>query len=164
RSEDVPEASSMSEDEPLVRFMRERRWIVDLRERERAPALYDDVPLPEWLARDARWRLVSPIFRLDGLGGFFVVFEPPAPFELTYEDRDLLNTAGQHVATLLLQHEADRRLAELSQFEAYNRLTAFVMHDLKNSAAQLSLVVGNAVKHKHNPEFIDDAIETIANT
>jgi len=164
RVEDVPEASSMSEDEPLVRFMRERRWIVDLRERERAPALYDDVPLPEWLARDARWRLVSPIFRLDGLVGFFVFFEPPAPFELTYEDRDLLNTAGQHVATLLLQHEADRRLAELSQFEAYNRLTAFVMHDLKNSAAQLSLVVGNAVKHKHNPEFIDDAIETIANT
>lgn len=161
---DVPEAVALGEDDPLVTFMRKRRWIVDLREREAAPALYDDVPVPEWLARDRRWRLVSPIFRLDSLVGFFVFFEPPGNFELTYEDRDLLNTAGQHVATLLGQYEADRRVAELSQFEAYNRLTAFVMHDLKNSAAQLSLVVGNAVKHKHNPEFIDDAIATIANT
>jgi putative PEP-CTERM system histidine kinase len=65
---------------------------------------------------------------------------------------------------MLAQHAADRRVAEMSQFETYNRLTAFVMHDLKNCAAQLSLVVGNAVRHRHNPEFIDDAIATIANT
>jgi putative PEP-CTERM system histidine kinase len=38
------------------------------------------------------------------------------------------------------------------------------MHDLKNCAAQLSLVVGNATKHRHNPQFVDDAIETVANT
>ena len=107
---------------------------------------------------------MSPIFRLDALIGFFVLFDPPPPFELSFEDRDLLNTMGQHVATLLAQHDADRRVAELSQFETYNRLTAFVMHDLKNCAAQLTLVVGNAVKHRHNPEFIDDAIATIANT
>src|SRR5690606_22169166 len=62
------------------------------------------------------------------------------------------------------QHEADRRLAEVRQFEAYNRLTAFMMHDLKNSVAQLKLLVANAERHKRNPEFIDDAISTIANT
>ena len=38
------------------------------------------------------------------------------------------------------------------------------MHDLKNLAAQLSLIVSNADKHKRNPEFVDDAIETIANS
>ncbi len=37
------------------------------------------------------------------------------------------------------------------------------MHDLKNLIAQLSLVAKNAAKHKHNPEFIDDAIGTIEN-
>ena len=71
---------------------------------------------------------------------------------------------GAHVATHLAQHEADRKLAESAQFEAYNRLTAFMMHDLKNSVAQLQLVVKNAARHKHNPQFIDDTIETIANT
>jgi putative PEP-CTERM system histidine kinase len=87
---------------------------------------------------------------------------PPPPFEPTYEDRDLLKTVGRHVATYIAQHEADRRLAENRQFEAYHRLTAFVMHDLKNLAAQLSLIVANAAKHKRNPEFVDDAISTVA--
>jgi putative PEP-CTERM system histidine kinase len=64
----------------------------------------------------------------------------------------------------LAQYEADRRLSESRQFEAYHRLTAFVMHDLKNLAAQLALIVSNAEKHKRNPEFVDDSIATIANS
>jgi putative PEP-CTERM system histidine kinase len=96
--------------------------------------------------------------------GFVTLYSPPPPFELTYEDRDLLKTVGAHVATHLAQHEADRKLAESAQFETYNRLTAFMMHDLKNSVAQLQLVVTNAARHKHNPQFIEDTIETIANT
>jgi putative PEP-CTERM system histidine kinase len=68
------------------------------------------------------------------------------------------------VAVHLAQYEADRRLSESRQFEAYHRLTAFVMHDLKNLAAQLALIVSNAEKHKRNPEFIDDSIATIANS
>lgn len=163
RVEDLPEAVAIEGSHPLAVFMKERRWIVDLRERETKPALYDDVPVPQWLAQDRRWRLVSPIFHLESMSGFFIFFEPPAHFRLTYEDRDLLHTVGQHVATLLAQQESDRRVAELSQFEAYTRLTAFLMHDLKNAAAQLSLVVSNAARHKHNPAFIDDAIATTAN-
>jgi putative PEP-CTERM system histidine kinase len=38
------------------------------------------------------------------------------------------------------------------------------MHDLKNLAAQLALIVSNAEKHRRNPEFVDDAISTIANS
>jgi putative PEP-CTERM system histidine kinase len=38
------------------------------------------------------------------------------------------------------------------------------MHDLKNLAAQLSLIVTNAARHKRNPEFVDDAISTVAHS
>jgi len=55
-------------------------------------------------------------------------------------------------------------LAEARQFEAYNRLTAFLMHDLNNLIAQQSLIVKNAEKHKRNPDFVDDAMRTIANS
>ena len=55
------------------------------------------------------------------------------------------------------------RRVQKRQFEAYNRLTAFIMHDIKNLVAQLSLVAKNAAKHKRNPEFIDDAVATIEN-
>jgi putative PEP-CTERM system histidine kinase len=65
---------------------------------------------------------------------------------------------------LLAQQAADRRLAEGRQFDAFNRFAAFVMHDLKNSAAQLQLLVRNAARHRNNPEFIDDAFATIENT
>lgn len=155
---------ALAADDPLVELMRRRRWIVDVREHAQRPALYEHVATPAWLRADPRWRIVAPIFKVDVLIGIFVLFDPPPPFELSFEDRDLLHTMGQHVATMLAQHEADRRVTEMSQFETYNRLTAFVMHDLKNCAAQLALVVGNAKKHRHNPEFIDDAIETVANT
>jgi putative PEP-CTERM system histidine kinase len=161
---DLPGVTALAADDPLVELMRRRRWIVDVREHAERPALYEHVPMPAWMRADARWRIVAPIFKVDVLIGIFVLFDPPPPFELSFEDRDLLHTMGQHVATMLAQHEADRRVTELSQFETYNRLTAFVMHDLKNCAAQLTLVVGNAKKHRHNPEFIDDAIETVANT
>jgi putative PEP-CTERM system histidine kinase len=103
------------------------------------------------------------MLQLKNLVGFFVLYEPPPPFQLTFEDRDLLKTVGRHIATQLAQHEADRKLAESRQFEAYNRLTAFMMHDLKNSIAQLQLIVANADRHKSNPEFIDDSIATIEN-
>jgi putative PEP-CTERM system histidine kinase len=54
-------------------------------------------------------------------------------------------------------------LAESRQFEAHGRLTAFMMHDLKNAAAQLQLMVKNSERHRNNPEFFADAITTVDN-
>ena len=73
-------------------------------------------------------------------------------------------TVGRHVATHIDQAESDRRLAESSQFGTYNRLTAFLMHDLNNLIAQQSLVVKNAERFRENPDFVDDAINTIAHS
>jgi len=152
-----------AEDE-MVAFLRRTQWVIDLIEYRRAPDFYQNLALPEFLQGQDRLRLVLPIMHHDSLLGFVVLADPPPPFDLTYEDRDLLRTAGRHVATHLAQHDADRKLAESRQFEAYHRLTAFVMHDLKNLAAQLSLIVANAEKHRRNPQFVDDAIGTIANS
>jgi putative PEP-CTERM system histidine kinase len=148
----------------MVAFLLRTQWVIDLTEYRRAPDFYQNLALPEFLQGQNRLRLVLPIMQHDSLLGFVVLADPPPPFELTYEDRDLLRTAGRHVATHLAQHDADRKLAESRQFETYHRLTAFVMHDLKNLAAQLSLIVANAEKHRRNPQFVDDAIGTIANS
>jgi putative PEP-CTERM system histidine kinase len=157
---DVPEISA---DHELPQFLQERQWVIDLAEYARAPDRYQNIELPEWLSQRSQRRIVSPLLELDRLVGFVVLDDPPPPFELTYEDHDLLKTIGRHVATYLSQHEANRKLAESRQFEAFSRLTAFMMHDLKNAVAQLSLIVANAARHKNNPEFIDDAIGTIGN-
>ena len=144
-----------------IGFLRNRKWIVDFNELKKSPKLYDNTSFPIWMINDSQWRLLSPIFNLEKLVGFVLLSEPPPPFGFTYEDRDLLLTLGRHVSIHLAQHAAEKKLTEVGQFEAFNRLTAYMMHDLKNSAAQMSLLVKNSVKHKHNPDFIDDAILTV---
>jgi putative PEP-CTERM system histidine kinase len=148
----------------LPAFMVERQWVVDLDEYTLDPELYDSLDLPEPFSTGRTYRLILPLLLGPELLGFVALEAPTAPFKPNYEDRDLLKTVGRHVATHLAQHELDQRLAESRQFEAYHRLTAFVMHDLKNLAAQLALVVANAERHRRNPEFVDDAIGTIANS
>ena len=149
----------------LIEFLARRQWVVDAEEHARSPDTYQNVMLPGFVCEDRdRNRFILPLMHGADLIGFMVLAAPPPPFNPTFEDRDLLKTVGRHVATHLAQHETDRQLADSRQFEAYHRLTAFVMHDLKNLAAQLSLIVSNAEKHKRNPEFVDDAISTIANS
>jgi len=148
----------------MVAFLAKYQWVIDLRELELTPDAYQNLTPPQFLREQQRYRLVVPLTHVEEMIGFVLLEEPPPPFRHNYEDRDLLKTVGRHVAVHLAQYEADRRLAESRQFEAYHRLTAFVMHDLKNLAAQLALIVSNAEKHKHNPEFVDDAIATIANS
>jgi putative PEP-CTERM system histidine kinase len=147
----------------LYLYLKRSRRIIDLAEFLRVPESYENVELPDWLRSPGRWRVLMPILHRDRLVGLVLLEAPPGTFELTYEDRDLMRVTGQHVAVHIAQQEADHRLADARQFEAYNRLGAFMMHDLKNSAAQMQLIVANAQRHKHNPAFIDDAIGTIAN-
>jgi putative PEP-CTERM system histidine kinase len=163
---DFPRARypKVSADEDLPRFLRSRQWVVDLQEYVRSPDLYRNMTLPGFAESEPRFRLVVPLVLGEDLLGFVVLADSRPPLEATYEDRDLLKTVGRDVAMHLAQHEADRQLAESRQFEAYHRLTAFVMHDLKNLAAQLSMIVSNADRHRSNPEFVEDAIGTIAHS
>jgi putative PEP-CTERM system histidine kinase len=160
---DLPGLAEIDLDHPMPRLMAERQWIVDLREQARERRARLKVEIPAWLRESGQVRLVSPLLQGSELRGLVMLYEPPPPFEPTYEDRDLLRTVGRHVATLIAQQEADLRLAEARQFEAYHRLTAFLMHDLKNAVAQLQLVTGNATRHRDNPEFVTDMITTVGN-
>ena len=160
---------SLPPDDPLVAFLRDSQWVIDLAELSATPEAYEDANLTAAVdsalgQRTGRDRLIVPLTHVDTLIGFVVLADPPERFEPNYEDRDLLKMMGRHVAVHLAQFEADRRLAESRQFETYHRLTAFVMHDLRNLAAQLALIVSNAERHRRNPEFVDDAIGTIANS
>ena len=159
---ELPE--TVAADDPVARFLAERQWVIDMAEFARDPDSHAGFRPPGWLAPGGRWGIVTPLLQLDSLVGYIVLAMPPPPFRMNFEDRDLFKTVGRHIALLLTQQNAERRLAESRQFDVYNRFAAFVMHDLKNSVAQLQLVVQNAARHRHNPQFIDDAISTTANS
>ena len=160
----VSDDNVVAADHPLIRFMAAREWLIDIDEFARDPDLYGDLVLPGWLERMARAWLIVPLIVHDRMVGFMVLASSPAQTYFNWEDSDLVKTAGRQVAVHLAQLEASQALAEAKQFEARNRLTSYVMHDLKNLIAQLSLVVTNAAKHKNNPRFMDDAIMTVDNS
>jgi putative PEP-CTERM system histidine kinase len=120
--------------------------------------------MPDWLEENPDYWLLVPLIQEESMIGFVILQQPRAPQALNWENRDLLKTAGMQTASYLALYQAADALADARQFEGFNRLSAFVIHDLKNLIAQLSLVAKNAARHKHNPDFVDDAIRTIENS
>ena len=160
----VSESNVVDSDHPLVKFMTAREWLIDLDELERDPELYNDLEIPDWMLNMSRAWLVVPLIVHDHMLGFMVLARSPAQNHFNWEDSDLVKTAGRQAAVHLAQLEASKALAEAKQFEARNRLSSYVMHDLKNLIAQLSLVVTNAGKHRNNPRFMEDVIITVDNS
>lgn len=145
-----------------LRFLETEEWVLDLS--ATLPAKIAHEGIPAWLSENAAAWLVVPLLSSGSLEGFVVVAKPLTPSGvLTWEDLDLLRTTGRQVAAFLALERVAEGLAQARQFEAYNRVATFMMHDLKNLAAQLSLVVRNAEKHRHNPDFIEDVIATVDN-
>jgi putative PEP-CTERM system histidine kinase len=147
----------------FVRFMQSKEWVIDILEYNDIQELYENLELPAWFKQLHNAWLIVPLMHQSELWGFAVLALPRVKQNINWEDRELLLTAGRQIASYIALLQANDELYEAQQFEAFNRLSAYVVHDLKNIVAQLSLVVANAVKHKHNPAFMDDAITTVNN-
>src|SRR5439155_19514750 len=93
--------------------------------------------------------------------GFVVLDTPRTAVDVNWEVRDMLKTASRQAAGYLGQIHATEALLEARKFEAFNRMSAFVVNDLKNLVAQLSLMLRNAKRHRSNPEFQRDMLTTV---
>ncbi len=119
--------------------------------------------IPQWIEKiDRAWLLIPLIIEKQYIG-FIILLKSRVRFQLNWENTQLLLIASQQAASYLAFERMTSELSEARQFEGFNRLSAFVIHDLKNMIAQLSLLTKNAEKHQKNPEFIKDAFKTIDN-
>lgn len=142
-------------------FLRERTWLVDVDEFRRDPASYQSLELPDWLAANDRAWVVIPLPAATDLLGWVVLSRPRTPVDLDWETRDLVKTASRQAAGYLSQMQATEALLESRKFDAFNRMSAFVVHDLKNIVTQLSLMLKNAQRLRDNPEFQEDMLLTV---
>jgi putative PEP-CTERM system histidine kinase len=161
--EPAHDASAPTDDEPLLRRLRTDHRILELPGRRAHPERHDGHPIPAWLADDARAWLVVPLQLQDAPIGIAVLHAPLAPVPLDWEVHDVLRTAGRQVAGTLAVQQAVERLAQARQFESFDRMSAFVVHDLKNLATQLDLLLRNAQRHAGNPDFTRDMLSTVGN-
>jgi putative PEP-CTERM system histidine kinase len=149
-------------DTPFIQWLAEKQWVVDLDEMKERRDLYGDLDAPAWIRQsDDAW-LVVPLMLHDELLGFVVLKHSLGKVTFNWEVSDLLKVAARQAAAHLAQMRASNQLIVARQFESFNRTTTFIIHDLKNLVAQLSLLLANAEKHKHNPEFQADMLDTVA--
>lgn len=149
-------------DSPLCRFLDDREWVINLEEWRTSPVRYEGMVIPEWVSEMPDAWLIVPLKAAGGLIGFVVLNTARTRFEINWEVLDLLKTAQRQAASYLAQMLAAEALLESRKFDSFNRMSAFVVHDLKNLVAQLSLMLKNAERHRDNPEFQADMIDTIA--
>ena len=152
---------SFRADHLMVRFMAARSWVIDSDEYSSAPDRYEMAFGDPAAAILPPKVIVVPLDCHGHLQGFVMLDKRDQETALNFEDHDILKTAGKQVAIALAQAHARERLAETHQFEAMNKMSAFLMHDLKNILAQQLLLVSNAARFRHRPEFFDDAIATV---
>ncbi len=150
-------------DGSLGRFLERTGWVIDLAEHASAPERYRDLSIPEWLVSLPGAWLVVPLPAPAGLVGFVVLVTARASIKIDWEVLDLLKTAGRQAASHLAQIQLTEALLEARKFDAFNRMSAFVVHDLKNLVAQLSLMLRNAERHRSNPAFQRDMLMTVGN-
>lgn len=77
------------------------------------------------------------------------------------DDFDLLAALGSQAASALLAVQTAEKLALAREQSAWETLSAFVLHDIKNAATLLGLVQQNAADNIHDPEFQKDMLSSI---
>ncbi len=155
--------SSATEDADtgLCKFLVDSGWIINLEEYRSLPRRYDRLDIPGWLVEVPNAWLVVPLATGNEMIGFVVLATARTKIDVNWEVNDLLKTAGRQAGAFLGQMQATEALLEVRKFDAFNRMSAFVVHDLKNIVAQLSLMLKNAERHRDNPEFQQDMLMTV---
>ena len=149
----------------LQSFYDQKAWIIDISELRVKPHQYDELSDKSYFMDSFDYQLVVPIFRQESLWGMVLLdAEGEHVKSLNWELRDYINAVTAQVSNYIFQFEGAQALAENAQFAAFSRMSAFVLHDLKNVMAQIDLILANAQQHKSNPEFIDDTFETLEHT
>ncbi|WP_402718163.1 XrtA/PEP-CTERM system histidine kinase PrsK [Janthinobacterium rivuli] len=146
---------------PLCQFLEARQWVIDVPDCQQNPRQYGGLRLPPaLLALPDVWLLV-PLMLHGQLFAFVALARPRTRIGLNWEIRDVLKIAGSQAASYLAHRESLDTLTVARQFDSFNRMSTFIVHDLKNLVFQLSLLLSNAEKHRANPAFQEDMLGTL---
>lgn len=153
------EVPPLAADSALIAFLSQTGWVIDVAECRRDPERYDGLTLPAWFHATPGLWVIVPVLHNRVLEGVMVLGgAPSAPAALGWEEFDLLKTLGAQVAGYLAEERASRELLDSRRLAEFNRRFAFVAHDIKNVVTQMSLMIQNAERHGHDPEFQRDMV------
>jgi len=117
-----------------------------------------------WLLSEFKARLVVPMRVKSNIIGLIVVGEHSFGEKYVDDDFELIETIALQAAYVIWNIKLSEDLAAAEEKEKINKLVSFVIHDLKNCASLLSMVVQNAEEYADNLEFYKDSMETVCST
>ncbi len=108
-----------------------------------------------------RIELAVGMFAGSDLIGFIAVGRQRPGTPYGQDDIDLLTAIASQASSALVKAWYAERLAENKELDTYNRMSASLLHDLKNASGHLSLILQNAPRYMDREEFRRDMLDTI---
>ena len=109
-------------------------------------------------------RLALPLVAAERLVGLMVLADRVNGIPYSHEELDLLKCIGDQLAAALLNCELTEVVLQAKELEAFQTLSTFFVHDLKNAANGLSLMLQNLPTHFDDPEFRSDTVRGVGRT
>ena len=144
----------------LLRVMKMRKTAVDFEGSDlkgTGELKQDDLDL----FRQARIRYAVPLSAGNEFLGILTLSARVTGDPFFLEDFDLLKTIADQAGRSISNIKMSERLGQAKQMEAFQTMSAFFVHDLKNLASRLSMTMQNLPHHYGNAEFRNDAIRAI---
>jgi len=143
----------------LIRTMRAQQLPIDCDRTEKGWSR-EHAPKPAYL-REARIRYCVPLRAGREWLGLMTLDDRLTKELLSLEDYDLLKTLADQTASSLLNLQLSHHLARAKEMEAFQTLSTFFLHDLKNLASTFSLAMQNLPTHYDDPGFRADILRVI---
>jgi putative PEP-CTERM system histidine kinase len=109
-------------------------------------------------------RICAPLWTGDRCIGVAILADRVGGVPYTVEELDLLKCMGDQVAVSVLNLRLTEEIMRGKELEAFQAMSAFFVHDLKNAASTLSLTLQNLPVHFDDPAFRQDALRGISET
>jgi putative PEP-CTERM system histidine kinase len=109
-------------------------------------------------------RVCVPLSASGELLGLILLGDRVAGVRFSLQEMELLKSVADQAAASLLNIQLSQKLSQAKQLEAFQAMSAFFVHDLKNTASTLSLMLQNLPVHYQDPRFREDALRGISKT
>jgi putative PEP-CTERM system histidine kinase len=106
-------------------------------------------------------RICAPLWTGDRCLGVAILADRVGGVPYTVEELDLLKCMGDQIAVSILNLWLTEEIMRGKELEAFQTISAFFVHDLKNAASTLSLTLQNLPVHFDDPVFRQDALRGI---
>lgn len=117
---------------------------------------------PEYFPEKGGNRMCAALIARGELLGVAILGDRVSGVRFSGEDLELLKCISDQVAASLMNIELSKRLMQAKEMEAFQTMSAFFVHDLKNTTFTLSLLLQNLQEHFDDPSFRADALRAVS--